>query len=245
MSGRKKLKPSLPSKAYLVSFGDTMTALLAFFIVLNSLAEEQTGINLYAGTGSFVSAFSSSGLPGKLTGKRSDSVIQQKAPGVIYALAENLPQNQKVGPDEVNEQQRVLDRDREQFQKFLAELEKNLSTETLPTIEDQVAYDSFQPMNRETGGLSRHAMQLLSEAITKLRQPDTSLEIILWASLPSAKNLSENLARSQKLRAEVEQSFWLKPYQRARIRYRVKPWLFSDAKRPVLSIVIGKIGSPG
>ena len=69
MAKKKKLEPSVPSKAYLVSFGDTMTALLAFFIVLNSLAKEQTGANMYSGTGSFVSAFSNSGLPGDLFGE--------------------------------------------------------------------------------------------------------------------------------------------------------------------------------
>ena len=54
MAKKQKRVPSGPSNAYLVSFGDTMTALLAFFIVLNSLATEQTGANLYSGTGSFV-----------------------------------------------------------------------------------------------------------------------------------------------------------------------------------------------
>ena len=52
---RKKKLPEPPSKAYLISFGDTMTALLAFFIVLNSLAQEQTGAKLHAGTGSLPS----------------------------------------------------------------------------------------------------------------------------------------------------------------------------------------------
>ena len=38
MVKRKKIAPTGASNAYLISFGDTMTALLAFFIVLNSLA---------------------------------------------------------------------------------------------------------------------------------------------------------------------------------------------------------------
>ncbi|MCP4857370.1 MAG: hypothetical protein GY903_23045, partial [Fuerstiella sp.] len=47
-------EPPGPNQSYLISFGDTMTALLAFFIILNTLAEEQTGANLHAGTGSFM-----------------------------------------------------------------------------------------------------------------------------------------------------------------------------------------------
>ena len=37
MARCKENCPSGPNNAYLISFGDTMTALLAFFIVLNSL----------------------------------------------------------------------------------------------------------------------------------------------------------------------------------------------------------------
>ena len=48
---RKKEPDKGPSQAYLISFGDTMTTLLAFFIVLCSMAEDQTGANLYSGNG--------------------------------------------------------------------------------------------------------------------------------------------------------------------------------------------------
>ena len=71
MVKKKKTPPAAPSKAYLISFGDTMTALLAFFIVINSLAREQTGANLYTGTGSFVNAMNASGLPGRFETKGS------------------------------------------------------------------------------------------------------------------------------------------------------------------------------
>ena len=52
MARKQKAPGAGPNMAYLMSFGDTMTTLLAFFIVLNSLAKEQTGAKLYAGTGS-------------------------------------------------------------------------------------------------------------------------------------------------------------------------------------------------
>ena len=69
----KKQKPEMdgPSNAYLMSFGDTMTTLLAFFIVLNSLAAEQTGANLHSGTGSFIQTTRSMGLAGTFKGKRA------------------------------------------------------------------------------------------------------------------------------------------------------------------------------
>ncbi len=242
MSKRKKLAPSVPSKAYLVSFGDTMTALLAFFIVLNSLAKEQTGANMHSGTGSFVNAFSSSGQPGHLSGSRSNEVIQQEAQKPIYALAENMKDksDKHVGPDEKNEHQRVIDREKEQFQKFLAELESQLDLDSLPEIEDQVVFDSFEPPDSATGKLSLHAVQLISEAVSKLREPGVTLEIVLWADMPAASSLKRKLDKSVELRREVERTFWMKANQKTRIRYRVKPWLFADAKRPYLSVILGK-----
>lgn len=244
MSKRKKLAPSVPSKAYLVSFGDTMTALLAFFIVLNSLAKEQTGANMHSGTGSFVNAFASSGSPGDLAGDRSSEMLQQEAQKPIYALAENLQDSEKkIGPDDENERQRIINREKEAFQKFLAQLEKQLDLKTLRSIENQVVFDSFERPDPKTGKLSLHAVKLISESVNKLRDPDVTMEIILWADMPSASSLGRKMNQSNDLRDEVERTFWMRSDQKSRIRYRVKPWLFTDAKRPYLSVVLGKHGS--
>jgi flagellar motor protein MotB len=244
MAKKKKLEPSTPSKAYLVSFGDTMTALLAFFIVINSLAKEQTGADMYSGTGSFVTAFSSSGLPGTLAGDRSSEMLQQQEQMPIYALAKNLDQNEGgIGPDETEDKDRIVDRDKEQFQKFLVDIEKSFGLQDHKPLENQTVVDSFAPLNLDAG-IRKEAIQLLSESIAKLRQPEVNLEVIIWATMPSKQNLDRQLDKSIDLRAEIERMFWLKPQDRARIRYRVKPWLFSDAKRPVLSVVFSKTGEP-
>ncbi|MGB7344986.1 MAG: flagellar motor protein MotB [Pirellulaceae bacterium] len=246
MGKRKAIEPSMPSKAYLVSFGDTMTALLAFFIVLNSLAKEQTGANMYSGTGSFVKAFSNSGMPGGMPGKRSKDMIQQESQKPIYALAENLDKNEdqegRTGPDDTDAKDRVLDRDKENFQKFLDEMEKTIGLKTRQPLTNQVVFDSFEPWDLETGQMSRHAMQLLSESISNLRQPDLQIEVIVWANVPSQVGLQNSLKKSVELRGQVEKLFWVKPDDRKRISYRVKPWLFSDAKRPQLSVVMSKAG---
>ena len=239
MARRKQQASSGPSKAYLVSFGDTMTALLAFFIVLNSLAKEQTGANLHAGTGSFARAFSNSGLPGGFSGNRSQAVVRKSAPKPIYALSDNTSDDpDKVGPDDTDKSDSIQDREKEQFQKFLSQIEKQFRLDDQPPLTNQTAIDSFEPMDPAAGGLSRHALKILSEAIPKLRQPAGSLEIILWTPMPSPSHMERLLDSSIQVRNEVESLFWLDLDERRRIRYRVKPWLFSDAKRPVLSVII-------
>lgn len=242
MGKKKPIEPSAPSKAYLVSFGDTMTALLAFFIVLNSLAQEQTGANMYSGTGSFVNSFASSGLPGGMPLNRSKDMLQQESQMPIYALSDNMDQNLgKVGPDDVDEKQRIIDRDNEQFQKFLSEINDTLDLKSSAELTNQLVFDSFEPFDRGTGGLSKHAIQLLSEAFARLRRPNVQVEIIVWANIPSQKNLASKLDRTLKVREEVESRFSVNPKDKRRISYRTKPWLFSDAKRPIISIVVSEV----
>ncbi|TWU02166.1 hypothetical protein Pla52n_32150 [Stieleria varia] len=220
-----------------------MTALLAFFIVLNSLAKEQTGANMYSGTGSFVKAFSNSGLPGGLPGNRSRNMIQQEQQKPIYALSENLEKNlDKTGPDDTDKKDQIKDRDKENFQKFLTDIEKQFGLKNRPELINQIVFDSFEPNDRGTGGLSKHAIELLSEAITKLRRSNSNIEIILWANMPSPASLANRLDQSVSIRREVEQMFWLTAGEKSRIRYRVKPWLFADAKRPIVSIIFSRLG---
>ncbi|MEM7454273.1 MAG: flagellar motor protein MotB [Planctomycetota bacterium] len=241
MARKPKQPEAGPSKAYLVSFGDTMTALLAFFIVLNSLSKEQTGANMYAGTGSFVNAFSRSGLPGQLPGNRSSDMIQQREHQPIYALKENLDRNTvgNVGPDDTEDKDRILDRDKENFQKFLTEIEHRFGLNSSAPISNIVAFDSFASLKPDTSApLSEHALQLASETIPRLHRPKVELEIVIWATMPAQAVIDNSLETSLTVRNQIENAFWLTTGERQRIKYSVKPWLFSDAKRPVISFVI-------
>jgi len=241
----KKQKPidAGPSKAYLVSFGDTMTALLAFFIVLNSLATDQTGANMYSGTGSFVNAFAKSGTAGGMPGNRSRDMIQQNNQAPIYAIGENLHKNQSEegdGPDDSDHKERVIDREKEQFQKFLTIIEQNFGLETQKPIVNQVVVDSFERFDRDTEKLSGHAIQLAAELFPKLRENGAQMEIIIWAKMPSRSEVVRKLKKSFEVKSEIEELFWLTPEMKKQIRYNVKPWLFTDAKRPVISFVISE-----
>jgi hypothetical protein len=98
MARKQKAPGAGPNMAYLMSFGDTMTTLLAFFIVLNSLAKEQTGAKLYAGTGSFVSAVSSFGMPGSAPGDNSRHVIKIEEPVPTYVVPDPEGGEPEMGP---------------------------------------------------------------------------------------------------------------------------------------------------
>lgn len=75
----------MPIPGWLVSFGDMMTLILTFFILLVSMAEERQYGMMADGLGSFVSALKSHGLPGVLTETERKEVFDN------YRRRFNLP----------------------------------------------------------------------------------------------------------------------------------------------------------
>ncbi len=63
--------------AWMVSFGDMMTLILTFFILLVSMSREQQAGLVAAGVGSFVVALRSFGLPGILSKAEEASVFEE------------------------------------------------------------------------------------------------------------------------------------------------------------------------
>ena len=242
MARKKKAPPAPPSKAYLVSFGDTMTALLAFFIVLNSLAKEQTGANMYSGTGSFINAVKSLGVPGQFSGNRSSNMIRKEAPSPIYAVPNNDPNAKKgKGPDDTNDEKQIIDREQEDFQRFLNEMERKFSLEASQPIREQVVLDCWTKLKDEGGPFNQNALQMALESVAQLQSPEAEIEIIFWASMPSPKMLEKSAKTAVRAAKQFDSLFKLPPSSRKRIRFASKPWLFSDAKRPIVSFVISRM----
>jgi len=78
MSNEDKFKKA-PVPAYMMSYGDMMTLLLTFFILLVSMAQEQNAGFVAAGRKSFVRALNSGGLPGVLFSGRRPISLGEKA----------------------------------------------------------------------------------------------------------------------------------------------------------------------
>lgn len=254
MSRKKKHPPNPPSKAYLVSFGDTMTALLAFFIVLNSFAEDQTGANMHSGTGSFVNAISSIGLPGLKPGKRTHLMTQKKSPAPLYAI--KTPEDKqdvpgRLGPDSDPDQKRVIDRQTDEFKRFLAEIGRQHQIKEQYPTKKQIVLDSFEKLQKERIGkksesgkwrpLQKHAVEIASEAIGQLGRDDFELEIVVWAPIPSSISINRTIGTAAAIEKQIDESFLLHPTQQKRITYSAKPWLFVDAKRPKVSFILSRL----
>jgi hypothetical protein len=243
MAVKKRPEDPPPNRAYLVSFGDTMTTLLAFFIVLCSLAEEQTGADLYSGTGSFVKAIESAGLPGKLQSPTSSKVIDKPYTGPHY-VAEDLekrePDPRPSGPDEDNDL-RSLDRELEGYQRFLGELGRLARLEELATKEGEVTLDFFNVLPANPPYLSPPYREAFQRILPALRREGHQLDVVVWAPSPRPTTWAKAARQAVGIVDEVTKMGRLSADQRSRVRSVGRSWLYRQAKRPVMSVIIRKV----
>lgn len=245
MSRRSKSPPSVASKAYLVSFGDTMTALLAFFIVLNSLSVEQSGANLYEGTGSFVRALSSFGLPGLFSGELSRQPFQNAGSSPHYLVPPERedfePERDPSGPDNVEQQDRVIDYEFEAYQRFLHELDRLHETHPEPELLGEVAFDRMNAVPRQPPRLDQGFKEMLGPIAPLLRQRHYTVELVVWATTPNPTAWSRAAEQADELRAEIVQYLSLPDAQSGRLTAVGRPWISSTEKRPFASIIVRRV----
>ena len=245
MARRKSQPSSGPNQGYLVSFGDTMTALLAFFIVLNSLAEDQSGANLYEGTGSFVRALSSFGLPGRFFGEHSARPFQMTETNPQYLAPADRPLKEveidPSGPDDVEQQERVIDYELEAYQRFLHELDRLHETSLEPDVLGEIAFDRMNAIPAQAPRLDEGFRQMLGPIVPLLRQRNYHVELIVWATTPNPTAWSRAAVASDELRQEVIRYLQLPADQHERITAVGRPWISSTEKRPTASIIVRRI----
>lgn len=243
---KKKEPSSGPSNAYLVSFGDTMTTLLAFFIVLNSLATEQTGANLYEGTGSFVRALNNFGMPGNLPGDRKKTAVPRPQSSPHYVVPNEShakPDRDPLGPDEDPDDGRVIDRELEDFERFVDELKKLSEMTQWPAVRGEAVFDYFDKLQPAPPMLNAAYRRALGQVLPLLYDERHRVEVVVWATSPAPSALERAARQSHQLALEMAELGKLDEAQRARLTTTSRIWMDSDAKRPVISIITRKLGN--
>lgn len=245
---RKKSQPSFgPNQAYIVSFGDMMTALLAFFIVLCSLAEEQTGANLHAGTGSFVRALDGFGLPGAFSKDTSSRAVSLSHAGPLYVVSEpgQEPDKESKGPDETDNGLRVIDREQEEMQRFVNEMNRLAQVKKLPTNQGEVSFDFFNALSTSEPLLPKSFDSVMVQLVPLLNNPAYRIDLVVWATTPSRSAWTRAARQAARITREIEAKAGHSTGQQTGLRGVGKPWLYSDVKRPVFSIVVRRVSTVG
>ena len=246
MGKRCVCPPAGPNNGYLISFGDTMTALLAFFIVLNSLAEEQTGANLHAGTGSFMKNVDKFGLAGKVKGELSAQAFQQQAIAPKYIVEdpeERTPEPGAKGPDEQDDAARIVDRTKDDYQRFLQDLRSVNNLKQERNVEGEVSFDILDRLAPEPDGtmINPELRAALTGVGPMLRRPEYAVEITVWTPVPAAVPWANSLKTAQRLHKEAIELLKLPPNQQSRIMAVAQPWISSTLKRPTVSVTLRRL----
>ncbi len=242
---RKKKPPSGPNNSYLLSFGDTMTTLLAFFIVLNSLAQEQTGANLYEGTGSFVRALNSFGLTGSVPGGRQKTAVPRKETAPKYVVPNNSaqgPDRDAFGPDETHDEGRIIDREREDFERFVIELQKLSEMTETPGVRGEAVFDYFDVLQSNPPLLSPAYRRAMGQILPLLFDAKHRVEVVVWSTSPAPSALERAARQSHQLAIELAELGRLDEVQKSRLVTTARLWIDSEAKRPVVSVITRKLG---
>lgn len=242
--GRKKKPESGPNNGYLISFGDTMTALLAFFIVMNSLATDQTGANLYDGTGSFIDVSDGKGVPGLFVSGRSTYPSQMHQAAPIYIVGDEDDSdvdNRSTGPDDTDEESIVKDFEEDQLQRFLLQMQEDNSVVPQDSITGEVAFDLLKALPRTGEDIFveelREQMVALSPA---LRRPGFEMQIQVWATTPAPSAWMRAADQAEELQRRIPEFLQLTGKDRLKIKATASPWHTADLKRPSVSLLVRK-----
>jgi hypothetical protein len=225
----------------MVSFGDTMTALLAFFIVLNSLANEQTGAMLYSGTGSFISNSESFGLPGIFGKKRTKQSFQLEETAPLYVVGDDqpsVPGKNSGGPDDVSDYARIIDRDHEQYQRFVAELKRQGELARQQEIAGEFSIDVMERLPADLSVLTPQHIEVVRTIAPLLLRDEYEVELTVWATTPSPSAWQRAVEQSRQLRETFLKRLGADPSLRMRLTAVGRPWMSGSVKRPTSSVTV-------
>jgi hypothetical protein len=151
------------------------------------------------------------------------------------------PQKNPTGPDDEDDKLRVIDREMDDFHRFVNEMERLSEVEESRNVEGEVTFDLFNKINREAPHLQRVHMKALAQVIPMLRRPNYRMQIIVWSTTPGTRAWKRAISQSVEIQKEIAKGFVLNESRAERLTAVGRPWPFSDIKRPIVSIVVKKI----
>jgi len=231
---------AINTEGWMMSYADMATTLLAMFIVLSTLGKDQTGVNLYKGTGSFVRALESFGLPGWFSNSSQAVQMDASSPHYLDDDTETPPEPNATGMEAGTGkgEDRVIDGEEEKLQHFLHEMERHLPVARLPRTKGQAIVDCYERLNASSPYLAPRPAELLWQVMPLLRRPTYRVVLVVWATTPSESAWLRAARQAQQVVEDVGSAAHLDASARARFLAVGQPWRYPDQQRPVLSLII-------
>jgi hypothetical protein len=177
---------------------------------------------------------------------RNKIAVPLNSPAPLYMVpsddaSESDPQGK--GPDDNDDGMAVINREREDFERFVNELDRYTDVTEHPETTAEVVFDYFDKLNPEPPRLTPAYRRAMGEILPLVFKEDHRVEIIVWAGTPHPNAWARAAREATQIESELIQMGNLQQEQLARINFTGKPWIDSVAKRPVCSVVINRIGA--
>jgi hypothetical protein len=214
--------------------------------VVSSLAEDQTGANLKAGTNSLNDALHNFGLPGDSARKTHGATTRSLAPSPLYVLPRSPEVDADGDPvdfDDDAEIRQVIDREGEDFQRFLNELERMSSVEQLPSIEGDVSFDCFESLANSERTIPPSLWESAKHLEQLFAQNDYEIELTVWAATPSQSAWIRSAEQADELRDAITGRLQLSAESAVRFHAVSRPWMYSNLDRPTASLTVRRLKS--
>jgi hypothetical protein len=225
------------ANAWMMSYADMATILLAMFIVLSTFSQDQTGISLYHGTGSFKRASKNFGMPGMMPNSWQTVPLNFPGPQHAFEPPAEWKKKEALDPDAPV---RVIDAEEEYFQHFLSEIGRAFALNKLPRFVGQVTLDMHEPLSRTAPYLTAKHRENVLPMLSLLRRGNYRLQIVVWAGMPVESALVRSSTQANAIVTALARDAELTPAERSRLIGVGQSWRYRDVRRPVVSVVVTK-----
>ena len=232
---KKAGESGIDPNAWMMSYADMVTILLAMFIVLSTLSKDQTGLSLYYGTGSYRKAVKSFGLPSNTD--NTAKTVPLNTPGPRYSY-ENP--NTDQAPDT---NQRIIDAEEEMFQHYLSKTNSEFSVQKVKGEAGRSAVDFHNKTGNNYPRLTGKQREMIIPLLVLAHQKNYRVEITAWATTPAETACTRAMQLAADLREEALGEMNAPPEMRVRVSAIGQPWRHRNVKRPIFSVVIIRDGS--
>ena len=140
-----------------------------------------------AGTGSFVKALDGFGLPGAFSKETSKQAVSLSHAGPLYVVkSEGESDRESLGPDAEDNGIRVIDREQEEMQRFVNEMDRLSKVTRQPVDEGEISFDFFNKLGKSSNSLLPESFDnVMVQLVPLLKNPKYRVDVIVWATTPS------------------------------------------------------------
>ena len=186
------------------------------------------------------------GLAGKVNSDLSAQAfqLQERSPKYIVPDPEDRPPELGAeGPDDDADNVRIVDRTKDEYQRFLQQLRQVNNLTQDRDVKGEVTFDvlaQFPPQSARTL-INDELKAALTGVGPMLRRDDYAIEITVWTTTPSQSAWRRALAQSRRIHREAITLLRVPPNQEMHITAVAQPWISQTVKRPTVSVTLRRL----